>query len=159
MSGCVGACALLLVSGHILPVLHLAGNEKPLGLCGEQILKAHGVGLPPPVAVLLRTRRRGKYLLGAPSKDGDIHPGAKNVFDSFIGKSPAGSCREGTPVPVGMLCPSSGAGGREQQWLEVCWGHGGSLQTGARVPRTLLCPLQAVPSQDLFNSHLLKHCL
>lgn len=154
--GCVGTRALLLAFRPHLRVLHLVGRDKPpLGLWGEQrqVLKARGVGLIPLEAFSSRTgRSRGKDLLGAPSEDGDIHPEAKNVFiDSFIGKSPAGSCREEPPgvhLDAGL---SSRAGGSEQPWLEVCRGSSGSLQTGARFPGTFLCPVAACP----FTGHVL----
>lgn len=114
------------------------------------MLKAGGVGLSPPEAFLFRTgRRRGKDLLGAPFKDGDTHPKAKNEFiDSFIGKSPAGSYREEPLVSTWML---AWAGGSQQPWPEVCQGGGRSLQPGAKFARTLLCPVVACP----FTGHVL----
>lgn len=143
---------LLLALQPCLRVLHLVSKDKPpLGLWGK--LKACGLGLPPLKAFSLRTgRSRGKDLLGAPSEGGDTHLGAENIFiDSFIGKSPAGSGREGSPGVHLGAGPSSGAGGGEQPRLEVCWGGSGSLQAGARF--------QPVPSQDMSYLNLLKHRL
>lgn len=119
------------------------------------MLKACGLDLPPLEAFSSRTgRSRGKDLLGALSKDGHVHPGAKKVFiDSFLGKNPAGSCREGPPGVHLGAGPSMGLGAPSSPRRRFAVGAAGlcRMEEGFLGPCSALLP--PVPSQDvLFKS-------
>lgn len=96
---------------------------------------------------------------GSPFQGWRYPPRAKNMFiDSFIGKSPAGSCREGPLVSMWTLARAAGLGaaraldgGLLGMW-QVC-----GQERGFPGPHSTL--LQPIPLQDMFYLNLLKHHL